>query len=191
MLKSTARSASVLLFGLALGAPSTGHASVIFQNTGNTSGWSTIWQENGHCSVTQVSSPVYKGSTAVRARCRTALRIGAVTTASSGRRACPSGASTATTASLLPAQRQDHPRQHRPQPQAFLVRFQRFRLRARLGQPWPERRLPSFLVRELRRYDAAVRLPAPYVFGFCPRTSHCVPRHHRRGWRQGLPVLAH
>jgi len=62
------RSGALLLAAVALGAPSA-QASVIFSNTGNTSGWSSLWQENGHCSLTQVSSPVYKGSTAVRARC--------------------------------------------------------------------------------------------------------------------------
>ena len=48
-------------------APAVGHATVYFENTGNTSGWSTIYQEHNG-SVTQVSSPVYKGSTALRCR---------------------------------------------------------------------------------------------------------------------------
>lgn len=59
----------IALVAAALGLPSAVHATVIFQNTGNTSGWSSIWQENGKCSITQVSTPVYKGSTALRARC--------------------------------------------------------------------------------------------------------------------------
>jgi hypothetical protein len=42
-------------------------ASVQFQNTGSSSGWSTLYVEHNG-SVTTISSPVYKGSTSMRAR---------------------------------------------------------------------------------------------------------------------------
>jgi hypothetical protein len=48
-------------------APAVSHATVYFSNTGNLSGWSKIYVEHNG-STTQVSSPVYKGSTAVRCR---------------------------------------------------------------------------------------------------------------------------
>jgi hypothetical protein len=50
---------------LALGSSSS-FATVVFHNTGTTSGWSQILVEHNG-SVSQVTSPVYKGSTAVRA----------------------------------------------------------------------------------------------------------------------------
>ena len=59
----------VLLLAAVLAVPSAAQASVVFSNTGNLSGWSSLWEENGHCDLTQVSSPAYKGTTAVRARC--------------------------------------------------------------------------------------------------------------------------
>ena len=43
----------------------TAQATVVFQNTGTTSGWSYT-SHDGSGSVSQVSSPVYKGSTALR-----------------------------------------------------------------------------------------------------------------------------
>jgi hypothetical protein len=50
---------------LALGV-SPSFATVVFHNTGTTSGWSQLLVEHNG-SLTQVTSPVYKGSTAVRA----------------------------------------------------------------------------------------------------------------------------
>jgi hypothetical protein len=50
--------------GLALAAGSSS-ATVLFRNTGTTSGWSTIFVEH-RGSVAQVSSPAFKGSTAIR-----------------------------------------------------------------------------------------------------------------------------
>jgi hypothetical protein len=69
MRKGILTSCAVLFAAAVLNVASVAEASVVFSNTGNLSGWSSLWQENGRCSLTQVSSPVYKGSTAVRARC--------------------------------------------------------------------------------------------------------------------------
>jgi hypothetical protein len=55
----------------ALAWPAASPGSVVFQNTGTTSGWSTLWHED-QGSVTQVSSPAYKGGQALR--CRTVYR---------------------------------------------------------------------------------------------------------------------
>ena len=55
-------------------------------------------------------------------------------------------------------------------------RLQRFRLRARLGLPWLRSPASPAVVRELRRYYEAVRLPAPFIDGLSPRTSHRGPR---------------
>ena len=63
-------------------------------------------------------------------------------------------------------------------PQASLGCLRRFHLRARLGPPWPRASASSALVRELRRYYAAVRLPAPCIDGSSPWTSHRGPRRH-------------
>jgi len=56
---------------LSLAAAHAVEASVVFQNTGTTTGWSTLWHED-QGSVTQVSSPAYKGGQALR--CRTVYR---------------------------------------------------------------------------------------------------------------------
>jgi hypothetical protein len=48
-------------------APTAGFATVVFQNTGTTSGWDYLSTQNKG-TLTQVTSPVYKGTTAVRAR---------------------------------------------------------------------------------------------------------------------------
>jgi hypothetical protein len=61
---------AVLLAMLAL--PATGGAAVVFENTGTTSGWSTLWHED-QGSVTQVMSPAYKGGRALG--CRTIHRV--------------------------------------------------------------------------------------------------------------------
>jgi hypothetical protein len=50
-----------------LTAPTSGFATVVFQNTGTTSGWDYLSTQNKG-TLTQVTSPAYKGSTAVRAR---------------------------------------------------------------------------------------------------------------------------
>jgi len=55
----------VTAVALALGSGSS-FATVVFHNTGTTSGWSQILVEHNG-SVSQVTSPVYKGSTAVKA----------------------------------------------------------------------------------------------------------------------------
>src|SRR5688500_17770096 len=48
-------------------APTASFATVVFQNTGTTSGWDYLSTQNKG-TLTQVTSPVYKGTTAVRAR---------------------------------------------------------------------------------------------------------------------------
>jgi hypothetical protein len=50
-----------------LAAPAASFATVVFQNTGTTSGWDYLSTQNKG-TLSAVSSPVYKGSTAVRAR---------------------------------------------------------------------------------------------------------------------------
>lgn len=57
-------SVSTAVFALGVGAGAS-QATVVFQNTGTTSGWSYT-SRDGSGSVSQVSSPVYKGSTALR-----------------------------------------------------------------------------------------------------------------------------
>ena len=47
-------------------APTASFATVVFQNTGTTSGWDYLSTQNKG-TLTQVTSPVYKGTTAVRA----------------------------------------------------------------------------------------------------------------------------
>jgi len=47
--------------------PASSFATVVFQNTGTRTGWDYVTEQNKG-TVTQVSSPVYKGSTALRAR---------------------------------------------------------------------------------------------------------------------------
>ena len=51
----------------AMAAATTAHATVYFQNTGNTTGWDRIFTQHIG-TVTTVSSPVYKGSTSIRTR---------------------------------------------------------------------------------------------------------------------------
>src|SRR5436190_12426489 len=53
-------------------APSICDATIHFENTGNLTGWTTIWHEDGQGDVTEVNSPVFKGVTALR--CRTVFR---------------------------------------------------------------------------------------------------------------------
>jgi hypothetical protein len=57
----------VLTAAATLFAAAPGHASVQFENTGSASGWSSLYVEHNG-SVTTVSSPVYKGTTSLRAR---------------------------------------------------------------------------------------------------------------------------
>jgi hypothetical protein len=59
------RSARTLLVASFVAAATSSQASVIFQNTGNTSGWGHILKDSG-CSMTVVSSPTFKGSQAIR-----------------------------------------------------------------------------------------------------------------------------
>jgi len=60
----------------------------------------------------------------------------------------------------------------------YAPRRRRSERSARLGPPWPLASASSALVRELRRYYSAVRLPAPCIGGLCPWTPHRGPRRH-------------
>jgi hypothetical protein len=66
-----ASKATCVVLCTALAAASAGQAAVVFENRGTTSGWSTLWHED-QGSVTEVTSPTYKGETALR--CRTIYR---------------------------------------------------------------------------------------------------------------------
>src|SRR5690242_10113261 len=55
------------LLALAVGgAPAAARAAVLFQNTGNAQGWGRVFTQRAG-TITEVSSPVYKGTTAVKA----------------------------------------------------------------------------------------------------------------------------
>ena len=58
---------AVSVVSIVLLAPGSAGASVQFQNTGSTSGWTRLYVEHNG-SITTVTSPVYKGSTSIRAR---------------------------------------------------------------------------------------------------------------------------
>src|SRR5436190_4982056 len=55
-----------LLFASIVFSTTCTYGTVVFQNTGTLSGWDYVTHE-GKGSITQVSSPTYKGSTAVKA----------------------------------------------------------------------------------------------------------------------------
>jgi hypothetical protein len=63
LLRNTFRFAG--LASAAMSLSTSAHATVYFQNTGTTSGWSYVTREHNG-TVTQISAPAYKGSTAVR-----------------------------------------------------------------------------------------------------------------------------
>src|SRR5687768_2874797 len=60
------RSKTLTALTLFLTASLSSDASVSFQNTGTITGWSNYPQNPRHGNITQVNSPVYKGSTAIR-----------------------------------------------------------------------------------------------------------------------------
>jgi MYXO-CTERM domain-containing protein len=54
-----------LVVAIAVAWPSAAGAEVLFQNTGNTMGWGRVFTQKAG-TITEVSSPVYKGATAVK-----------------------------------------------------------------------------------------------------------------------------
>jgi hypothetical protein len=63
---------SILIALILAALPCMSKATVYFENTGTTNGWTTLWQEDGQGGLLVTNNPTYKGTNAVR--CRTVFR---------------------------------------------------------------------------------------------------------------------